>query len=188
MGPESLLQARKPSFWLSKQAIEEDVLLRQTPSVSRARALKRTHHTRSYISCMISKFKKKKNLLTLSSLILVFFQNVLSRQCQTESGEDGVCDATGLPGTPWEWAPIPLFCCAPHLEGKVGSPKLVFAPIATSIRKNRASGDPIRALLNRTRHKNRLRRWANEGKSEHPPQPVAQHRGPTQTPPTQAGR
>lgn len=94
MGPKSLLQARKPSFWLSKQAIQEDVLLRHTPSVARTRTLKSTHHTRPYISCMISKFKK--TLLTLSSLALLFFQNVLSRQCQTESGEDGVCDATGL--------------------------------------------------------------------------------------------
>lgn len=189
MGPESLLQARKPSFWLSKQAIQEDVLLRHTPSVARTRTLKSKHHTRSYISCMISKFKK--TLLTLSSLALLFFQNVLSRQCQTESGEDGVCDATGLRGTPWEWAlvlPPPMFCCAPHREGKVGSPKRVFAPIAICIRKDGASGDPIRAWLNRTRHKNRLRRWANEGKVEHPPQPVAEHRGQTQTPPTHAGR
>lgn len=191
MGSESLLHARKPSFWLSKQAIDEDVLLRHTPSVARACTLRSTHHTQSHISCIISKFKK--TLLTLSSLVLLFFQNVLSRQCQTELGEDDVCDATGLRGIPWEWAlvlppPIPLFCCAPHLEGKVGSPKLVFAPIAISLRKDGASGDPIRALLNRTRLKNRLRRWANEGKSEHAPQPVEEHRGQTQTPPTHARR
>lgn len=178
MGPESLL-ARKPSFWLSKQAIEEHVLLRHTASVARACTLKSTHHTRSYISCMISKFKK--TLLTLSSLVLLFFQNALSRQCQSQ-GKTTSAMGAGLATTR---LPVLLF---PHLEGKVGSPKLVFAPVAISIRKDGASGDPIRALLNRTRHKNRLRRWANEGKGEQPPQPVAEHRGQTQTPPTHAGR
>lgn len=98
-----------------KQAIQEDVLLRHTPSFARTRTLKSTHHTRSYISCMISKFKK--TLLTLSSLALLFFQNVLSRQCRTESGKDGVCDATGLRGTPWEWALV-LFVVLPTWRAK----------------------------------------------------------------------
>lgn len=183
MGSESLL-ARKPSFWLSKQAIEEHVLLGHTASVARACTLKSTHHTRSYISCMISKFKK--TLITLSSLVLLFFQNAFSRQCQSQGKTTLRCNPLGAgAGLATTRPPVLLF---PHLEGKVGSPKLVFAPVAISIRKDGASGDPIRALLNRTRHKNRLRRWANEGKGEHPPQPVAEHPGQTQTPPTHAGR
>lgn len=114
MGPESLL-ARKPSFWLTRQAIEEHVLLRHTPSVARACTLKSTHHTRSYISCMISKLKKNPSN-SIKSCVAIFPKCTF--QAMSESGEDDVCDAT-----PWEWAlvwppPVPLFCCFPTWRGK----------------------------------------------------------------------
>lgn len=109
MGPESLL-ARKPSFWLSKQAIEEHVLLRHTASVARACTLKSTHHTRSYISCMISKFKK--TLLTLSSLVLLFFQNALSRQCQSQGKTTSAMQTLGS-GRWFGHHPSPCFVVSP---------------------------------------------------------------------------
>lgn len=114
VGPESLL-ARKPSFWLSKQAIEEHVLLRHTASVARACTLKSTHHTRSYISCMISKFKKNPSNSVKSCVAIC---PKCTFQAMSESGEDDVCDVI-----PWEWAlvwppPVPLFCCFPTWRGK----------------------------------------------------------------------
>ncbi|MEJ1289087.1 hypothetical protein NN561_020125 [Cricetulus griseus] len=84
-------------------------------------------------------------------------------------------------------SPFPCFVVPPTWKGKQ-SPQLALAPIAISIRKGGASCNPIQALLSRTRHKNRLRSGTNEEKSEHSPQPVAEHRGQTQTPPTHAGR
>lgn len=87
----------------------------------------------------------------------------------------------------FSYHPLFSFVVPPTWNGK-WSPQLASAPIAVSILKGGAVGDPIQAWLSRTRHKNRLRSWTNEAEGQHSPQPVAEHQDETRTPPTHAGR
>lgn len=159
-------------------------IYRQSPAPTHSNAC--TTHRIVYFLC---DFKIQKNLLIPSSFAL-FSQNALSRKCQTEQISGRIClrmqQACKAPLGSGR-SPFPCFVVPPTWKGKQ-SPQLALAPIAISIRKGGASCNPIQALLSRTRHKNRLRSGTNEEKSEHSPQPVAEHRGQTQTPPTHAGR
>lgn len=92
-----------------------------------------------------------------------FLGNVKLSKWKTMSELQQACKVSLGSGRWLSHHPFLRFVVPRTWKGK-RSPQLVFAPIAISTRKGGASGDPIQALLNRTRHKNRLRRGANEEK------------------------